>query len=58
MRALPNSYDIGTPGSPVWPRCPHLCEVIFRDLENTGQGTHLSHLRTTERPRPRGHPGA
>src|SRR5579884_893034 len=54
--ALPNSYDIGTPGSPVRPRCPRLREASVRDLESTGQGTHLSRLRTTERPRPRGHP--
>jgi hypothetical protein len=56
--ALPNSHDIGTPGSPVWPRCPRRwsfpLEMSVRDLEDTGQGTHLSRLRTTERPRPRG----
>ena len=47
--ALPNTKRIGTPGSRVWPRSP-----LRRDLESTGQGTHLSHLRTAQGPLPPG----
>src|SRR5262252_6693274 len=47
--ALPNIKRIGTPGSRVRPRSP-----LRRDLESTGQGTHLSDLRTTEDPLPPG----
>lgn len=50
--ALPNTKRIGTPGSRVRPRSP-----LRRDLEGTGQGTHLSDLRTADGPLPPGNIG-
>src|SRR5215831_6166359 len=50
--ALPNTICIGTPGSRVRPRSP-----LRRDLEGTGQGTHLSDLRTADGPLPPGNIG-
>src|SRR5215510_1099317 len=50
--ALPNTICIGTPASRVRPRSP-----LRRDLEGTGQGTHLSDLRTADGPLPPGNIG-
>jgi len=50
--ALPNTICIGAPGSRVRPRSP-----LRRDLEGTGQGTHLSDLRTADGPLPPGNIG-